>query len=130
MGRMRNLTNHIISNLLNICYAKALFVVTLLVHFAGESLLAHPLDDLYKATNKQLIEKMKWVHGKVIGGRELRDLKRKFITRSWSDERASKLELLVCTAEGFRTDEEQVASSYRFTKSFHKLLDCFCALVI
>jgi hypothetical protein len=110
--------------------AEAGFVATLLVHFAGEALLAHPLDESFRATNEQLLRKMKWMYGKAIGGRELRDLKRKFITRSWSGQRASKLELLVCTCEGYRTGEEQVPSTYRFTKGFEELLNCCYALVI
>jgi len=72
--------------------------------------LAHPLDDLYMATNQQLIEKMKWVHGTVTKGRELRDLKQKFITKEWSGARAAKLELLVCEREGYRNKNEQVPS--------------------
>jgi hypothetical protein len=105
------------------------FVVALLVHFAGEALLAHPLDDSYKATNQQLIVKMKWVHGTVIKGRELRDLKRKFATKEWSGERATKLELLVCEREGYRNEHEQVPSLYRFTRNFIQLLGVYHALV-
>jgi hypothetical protein len=100
-------------------------VVTSLVHFAGEALLAHRLDDSYKATNKQLIEKMKWVHGGVIGGRALRDLKRKFIAKEWSGERATKLELLECVREGDRNQYERRPSLYRFTRNFIQLLDVY-----
>ncbi len=110
--------------------AEADFVATLLVHFAGEALLAHPLDDSYKATNKQLIEKMKWVHKTVIEGRELRDLKRKFITKEWSAERATKLELLVCVREGYRDRDEHVPSLYKFTHNFMQLLDSYYALAL
>jgi len=99
-----------------------------LVHFAGEVLLAHPLDESYKATNKQLIEKMKWVHGTVIKGRELRTLKRKFIAKEWSGERATKLELLECVREGDRNQYEQRPSLYRFTRSFMQLLDSYHTL--
>jgi hypothetical protein len=105
------------------------FVVTLLVHFAGEALLAHPLDDLYMATNQQLIEKMKWFHGTIIKGRELRDLKRKFIAKAWSGARATKLELLECVREGDRGQYERRPSLYRFTRTFIQLLDAYHSLM-
>jgi Bifunctional DNA primase/polymerase, N-terminal len=103
--------------------AEANFVATLLVHFTGEALLSHPLDDSYKATNKQLIEKMKWVHGTVIGGRELRDLKRKFISRPGKP--ATKLEIMVCVREGFRTGSLRVPSYYQLTPIFVQLWEQF-----
>jgi hypothetical protein len=71
---------------------------------------------------------MKWVHGSVIKGRELRDLKRKFIVKEWSGDRATKLELLVCECEGFRNRNEQVPSLYSFTRNFMQLLDVYHAL--
>jgi Bifunctional DNA primase/polymerase, N-terminal len=105
---------------------EAVFVATLLVHFAGESVLAHPLDESYRATNKQLIEKMKWVHGSVIEGKELRELKSKFVTTV--SRTATKLELLFCVREGYRTKDEQVASLYRFSCAFVQLLEAYSVL--
>ncbi len=73
---------------------------------------------------------MKWVHGTVIGGKELRNLKRKFITKEWSAERATKLELLVCVQEGYRDRDEHVPSLYRLTCNFMQLLDSYYALAV
>jgi len=72
---------------------------------------------------------MKWIHGTVIKGRELRDLKRKFIAKEWSGERATKLELLECMREGDRNQYEQRPSLYRFTRRFMQLLAYYHSIV-
>lgn len=64
---------------------------------------------------------MKWVHGKVIEGKELRDLKRRFITKE--SQVATKLEMLRCVRKGYRTETEREPSLYQFASAFKELLE-------
>ncbi len=99
------------------------FVSSLLVHFSREALLAHPLDPDLPATNDQLINMITRMCGSEIAGKELRDLKRKFISRPGKP--ATKLEILVCVREGFRTSSLQVPSYYQLTPIFVQLWEQF-----
>jgi bifunctional DNA primase/polymerase-like protein len=93
------------------------FVAALLLHFAREILLGHPLADSFPATNDQLIERVRRVSGIRLEGKQFRRLKHKFI--GWD----SKLPLLICTREGYRTGEERVPSMYALTPAFMQLLE-------
>jgi bifunctional DNA primase/polymerase-like protein len=99
------------------------FVAGLLAHFSSEALLVHPLDPDLPATNDQLINMITRACGSGIAGKELRDLKRKFISRPGKP--ATKLEILVCVREGFRTSSLRVPSYYQLTPIFVQLWEQF-----
>ena len=61
--------------------------------------------------------------GSEIAGKELRDLKRKFISRPGKP--ATKLEILVCVREGFRASSLRVPSYYQLTPIFVQLWEQF-----
>jgi hypothetical protein len=94
------------------------FVAALLLHFYRAALLSHPLDSTYPATNGQLIEK---VEGENLESKQFRRLKEKFISRG--NQPATKMELLLCVREGYRTRAQTVPSLYEFTENFTRLLE-------
>ena len=96
------------------------FVAALLLHFYRAALLSHPLGSTYPATNGQLIEKME-MEGENLESKQFRRLKEKFISRG--NQPATKMELLLCVREGYRTRTQTVPSLYEFTKNFTRLLE-------
>ena len=99
------------------------FLSALLIHFARESLLSHPLDFDLPATNNQLIDLIARVSGKRIAGKELRDLKKKFISGPANP--ATKFEVLMLVREGYRIENARVPSYYRLTAHFAELWERF-----